>query len=128
YPARLLRDLTLKHGRQQSFVFESEVMIETARRGVRFVFIPIGVAPRVGARTSHFRPVVELVRITKMIVLKLLSRGLYPQGFYRAFIRRPDPIMRLQRMVVTPRAGMADLDSQASQTVPCALPAQEMRS
>ncbi len=128
YPARLLRDLTLKHGRQQSFVFESEVMIETARRGVRFVFIPIGVAPRLGARTSHFRPVVDIVRITKMIVLKLLSRGLYPQGFYRAFIRRPDPIMRLQRMVVTPRAGMADLDSQESQTVPCALPAQEMRS
>ena len=128
YPARLLRDLTLKHGRQQSFVFESEVMIEAARRGVRFVFIPIGVAPRVGARTSHFRPVVDIVRITKMIALKLLSRGLYPQGFYRAFIRRPDPTMRPQRMVVTPRAGMGDLDSQESQTVSCALPAQEMRS
>ena len=128
YPARLLRDLTLKHGRQQSFVFESEVMIEAARRGVRFVFIPIGVAPRVGARTSHFRPVVDIVRITKMIALKLLSRGLYPQGFYRAFIRQPDPTMRPQRMVVTPRAGMPDFDSQEAQTVPCALPAQEMRS
>src|SRR5262249_43815981 len=42
YPARLLRRLTLKHGRQQSFVFESEAVIEAARRGVRFLFISVG--------------------------------------------------------------------------------------
>ena len=116
---------SLKHGRQQSFVFESEVMIEAARRGVRFVFIPIGVAPRVGARTSHFRPVVDIVRITKMIALKLLSRGLYPQGFYRAFIRRPDPTMRPQRMVVTPRAGMGSWTARNRK--PCLAPCRRRR-
>lgn len=106
YPARLLRDLPLKHGQRQSFVFESEVLIEAARRGTRFLFVPISVAPRSGPRQSHFRPVVDIARITKMVALKLLARGLYPQGFYRAFIRR-----RQQQMMSS-----------------CAFPAQELRS
>lgn len=103
YPARLLLDLTLKQGRKQSFVFESEVLIEAARREVRFLFVPVGVTPRLGPRPSHFRPVTDIARITKMVAMKLLARGLYPQGFYRAFIRRRHPIS-------------------------CALPAHEVRS
>lgn len=126
YPARLLRALRLKHGPQRSFVFESEVMIEAARRGVRFLFIPVGVVPRSGHRASHFRPVVDVVRITKMIALKLLSRGLYLQGFYRAFIRHRSRI--LEPMVARPDAGTVELTSQESPTVSCAFPAQEMRS
>lgn len=105
YPARLLQDLTLKHGRKQSFVFESEVLIEAARRGVHLLFVPIGVAPRSGPRTSHFRPVVDIVRITKMVGLKLLARELCPQGFYRAFIRGRHPQMRFKRAVVKSKAG-----------------------
>lgn len=128
YPPRLLRDLTLKHGRQQGFVFESEVMIEAARREVRVVFIPIGVAPRVGAPTSHFRPVVDILRITKMIALKLLSRGLYPQGFYGAFIRRRHPHMMSEDAAVRTVAGRAEPTGNESETVACAVPAHEMRS
>jgi glycosyltransferase involved in cell wall biosynthesis len=126
YPAQLLRAMTLRHGPQQSFVFESEVMIEAARLGVRFRFIPIGVAPRTGPRASHFRPVIDTVRIIKMIALKLLGRGLYAQGFYRAFIlrrsRMPEP------MLLRPKAGLTELTTQDSQSVSCAFPAQEMRS
>ena len=33
YPAELLREVTLKHDRSRSFVFESEIVIEAARRG-----------------------------------------------------------------------------------------------
>ncbi len=35
YPTRFLRQLTLKHGLKQSFVFESEVLIEASRQGVQ---------------------------------------------------------------------------------------------
>ena len=80
YPARLLQDLTVKHGPKQSFVFESEVLIETARRGVRLLFVPIAVAPRLGPRNSHFRPVVDILRITRMVAWKILSNIFYPHG------------------------------------------------
>lgn len=99
YPAQLLQQLTLKHGPKQSFVFESEVLIEAARRGIRFLHVPISVMPRLGARASHFRPVLDIVRITKMVGLKLLARGLYPQGLYRSLIGRSYRQMIAERMV-----------------------------
>lgn len=74
YPARLLRGLTLKHGPKQSFVFESEVLIDAARRGSQCLPVPISVAPRFGARASHFRPVVDILRITRMVSWRILSR------------------------------------------------------
>jgi glycosyltransferase involved in cell wall biosynthesis len=127
YPARLLQESAVKHGRQQSFVFESEVVIEAARRGVPVLFVPVGVAPRVGARTSHFRPVADILKITKMVAAKLLAKGLYPQGFYRAFIRR-NAEARLDRTVVSLKAGVEEPMNQASETASCAFSAQEVRS
>ena len=88
YPARLLRTLTIKHGRKESFVFESEVLIEAGRRGVYCQHVPIQVAPRTGPRRSHFRPVSDIARITAMVAMKLLARGLYPQGLYRSLVGR----------------------------------------
>ena len=127
YPARLLRGLALKHGRPQSFVFESEVLIEAARRGVRFLFVPVDVTPRTGLRGSHFRPVLDILRITHMIARKLLTRGLYPQGFYRAFIRCHLKGM-LARTVVRPKAGMAEPTGRECEVVSCAVSAQEIQS
>ncbi len=80
YPAPLLRGLTLKHGPKQSFVFESEVLIEAARRGVFCQNVPISVVPRLGLRGSHFRPVLDILRIGRMVAWKILSSGLYPHG------------------------------------------------
>lgn len=97
YPARFLRTLTLKHGLKQSFVFESEVLIEAGRRGMQCLHIPITVMPRKGPRASHFRPVVDIVRITTMVARKLLTKGLDPSGFSRAFIRRRHPRMMSER-------------------------------
>lgn len=88
YPARFLRTLTVKHGLKESFVFESEVLIEAGRRGVHCRHVPIHVAPRTGPRRSHFRPVSDIARITAMVGMKLLLRGLYPQGLYRSLVGR----------------------------------------
>jgi glycosyltransferase involved in cell wall biosynthesis len=84
YPVELLREVTLKHDRSRSFVFESEIVIEAARQGVVCRNVPISVLPRSGPRPSHFRPVLDIARITRMVGWKLLSRGMYPAGLYRA--------------------------------------------
>lgn len=85
YPAGLLREVTLKHDRSRSFVFESEMLIEAARKDVACRNVPISVLPRSGPRASHFRPVLDIARITRMVAWKLLSAGMYPAGLYRAF-------------------------------------------
>jgi glycosyltransferase involved in cell wall biosynthesis len=88
YPARLFRVLAIAHDRRRSFVFESEILIEAARLGHRCVMVPIAAVYRPGMRTSHFRPVLDVLRITRMIAWKLLSRAFYPRGFVRAFLQR----------------------------------------
>jgi len=86
YPAELFRKVRISHDRQHGFVFESEILIEAARFGHRCVTVPIAAVYRPGARASYFRQL-DTLRIIRMVAWKLLSRGLYPQGFYRAFLR-----------------------------------------
>jgi glycosyltransferase involved in cell wall biosynthesis len=80
YPAGLLREVTLKHNRSRSFVFESEIVIEAVRRGFQCRNVPVTVAPRSGPRPSHFRPVLDILKITRMVAWKLLSRGMFLRG------------------------------------------------
>ena len=80
YPAGLLREVTLKHNRSRSFVFESEIVIEAARRGFQCRNVPVTVAPRSGPRPSHFSPVLDILKITRMVAWKLLSRGMFLRG------------------------------------------------
>lgn len=87
YPAALFQGLSIVHDRVHGFVFESEILIEAARRGHRIAMVPIAAVYHAGARASHYRHI-DTLRIVRMIAWKLLSRGLYPQGFYRAFLRR----------------------------------------
>jgi glycosyltransferase involved in cell wall biosynthesis len=87
YPAELFRKLRISHDRQHGFVFESEILIEAARHGHRCVTVPIAAVYRTGGRASYFRQR-DTLRIIRMVAWKLLSRGLYPQGFARAFLRR----------------------------------------
>ena len=86
YPAALLRDIKIAHDHAHGFVFESEILIEAARRGIYSVPVAIEAIYARAARPSHFRSVIDVVRITRMVAWKLLSRGLYPQGFVRAFL------------------------------------------
>ncbi|OGW47159.1 MAG: hypothetical protein A2V62_01210 [Nitrospirae bacterium RBG_19FT_COMBO_58_9] len=51
--------------------------------GTSIKMVAVGVAPRMGPRPSHFRPVCDIAKITVMVAGKLLSRGMYPAGLYR---------------------------------------------
>lgn len=82
YPASLLRTIGLKSDKTSSFVFESEILIEAARQGVDCRNVAITVKLRSGSRPSHFRPVVDILRITQMVAWKLLSRGMYLHGLW----------------------------------------------
>ena len=83
YPVSLLRRVKIKHGKVRSFVFESEILIEATRSGHRNLAVPIEALGRPGARPSHFRPVLDIARITCMVGWKLISRGMNPIGLYR---------------------------------------------
>jgi len=96
YPAELLREVSIPHGLAASFVYESEILIEAARR--RFVIrkVPVSVSPRSGSHPSHFRPVLDIVRIARMVAWKLVSRRMHLTAHNRTFKRhwgmaQPEP-------------------------------------
>jgi glycosyltransferase involved in cell wall biosynthesis len=87
YPVELLKQLQLKLDKSKSFVFESEVLIQAAKLGVTSVPIPIAAVYAKAARPSHFRAVMDIVRITRMVAWQLLSRGFCPYHFFNVFIK-----------------------------------------
>ena len=76
YPARVLRDARVRCDRSRSFVFESEILIEAARLGVQARCVPVQVIYNDRARASHFRPVLDIARIVRMVAWRLVSQGL----------------------------------------------------
>lgn len=84
YPARLFALMRRDQFRWDGFVFESEVLIRAAHRGIRSIAVPIpGIYPKT-ARPSHFRPVADIARIVVMVAGQLLRRGFFPQGLWRS--------------------------------------------
>lgn len=88
YPADLLHKLQIRHGKSSGFVFESEVIIESAKLGFLTHPVAISAIYRPGARASHFHPVMDIAKIGIMIAWKLISSGLSPQGLYRSLTAR----------------------------------------
>jgi glycosyltransferase involved in cell wall biosynthesis len=88
YPAGLLRDLSPRAERGPGFVFESEILIEAGRRGIRIADVPVSAVYPERARRSYFRPLLDFARIGRMVAWKLLSRGLYLRGLVRS-LRQP---------------------------------------
>ncbi|HEX20125.1 MAG TPA: glycosyltransferase family 2 protein [Acidiferrobacteraceae bacterium] len=84
YPASLLQQARIKKISGNSFVFESEVLIEAARHGYAILDVPIAAIYEQHARPSHFRPVLDISKIVLMVAWKLFTRGMYLQGLYRA--------------------------------------------
>jgi hypothetical protein len=84
--------VTIPHGRRESFVYESEILIEAARQGFDFQNVAVSVTPRSGASLSHFRPLLDIARIVRMVAWKLVSRGLYLRGLYRICFKRREPV------------------------------------
>jgi glycosyltransferase involved in cell wall biosynthesis len=97
YPASVLSVIDIRNDRSSRFVFESAVLIDAARAG--FVSDSVGISaiyPR-DARRSHFRPVSDVLLITRMIAWKLLSRGFNIPGLLRS--RRGPPRAQQSHMV-----------------------------
>ena len=88
YPAALFARMRVPYGPAESFVFESEILIEAARAGVRVVCVPIDAVYSARARPSHFRPIVDIARIVRMVAWRLITRGLYLQGLVRSLRSR----------------------------------------
>jgi glycosyltransferase involved in cell wall biosynthesis len=88
YPAGLLAQPPVPCGVAASFVFESEILIEAARSGLQVSCVPINATYGAHVRASHFRPVLDIARIVRMVAWRLLARGLYLQGLVRSLRAR----------------------------------------
>jgi glycosyltransferase involved in cell wall biosynthesis len=91
YPAEVLRLVPVAHGPAAGFVFESEILIEAGRRGMRSMAVPVTAIYGRHLRASHFRQVADIARITRMVAWKLLSRGLDLPGLIRS-LRDPERV------------------------------------
>ncbi|MDB5945064.1 MAG: glycosyltransferase family 2 protein [Ramlibacter sp.] len=69
------------------FTFESEILIEAARKGHRTVAVAIPGRYPVQARASHFRPVIDISKIVLMVAGRLLRSGMNPIGLWRSLQR-----------------------------------------
>ena len=72
YPAAVFQSLDVRHDRQASFVFESEVLIAAARAGIDIVFVPISVRYDNPPRPSHLHPLYDIARIGAMLTRRLV--------------------------------------------------------
>jgi glycosyltransferase involved in cell wall biosynthesis len=84
YPASVLSAIDIRNNTSPGFVFESAVLIDAARAGVTSVAVGIPAIYQAGARPSHFRPVIDVLLITRMVGWKLITRGLDLRGLVRS--------------------------------------------
>jgi glycosyltransferase involved in cell wall biosynthesis len=91
YPAALLERLAVRDGRRNSFVFESEVLIEAARIGCYARSISIDTIYGRSPRESHYRAASDTMRIVLMVAGNLIRRGLSPLGLLRSLGLLPHP-------------------------------------
>lgn len=86
YPAALFENLEIATAPDRGFVFESEILIQAAKRGIGVRSVAIDAVYGVAARPSFYRHR-DTWRITRMVAWSLITRGLYLPGLYRAFSR-----------------------------------------
>jgi glycosyltransferase involved in cell wall biosynthesis len=84
YPAEVARCVALRPDLARGFAFESEVLVEAGRLGVRTVAVDIPAIYGIGLRASHFRPVTDVTRIVLMVGGKLLRTWMDPIGLWRS--------------------------------------------
>ncbi|MCK4833435.1 MAG: glycosyltransferase family 2 protein [Gammaproteobacteria bacterium] len=87
YPSELFDGLEMPTRKRDSFVFESEILIKAARRGIECTAVAIPAVYAENARPSHFRGVRDITLITLMVGRSLITRGFYPLGLYRSCIK-----------------------------------------
>ena len=84
YPSQLVRLCRFELSRNRSFVFESEFIIEAARHRFLCTFVPVQTTYPENARPSHFHPVKDIARITRMVAWSLFIRGFFLPGLWRS--------------------------------------------
>ena len=84
YPRAVMQMALGKRVRSSRFTMESEILIEAARLGYRTLAVAIAGHYPAGARPSHFRSASDTLKIVAMVAVRLLAKGLYPQGLWRS--------------------------------------------
>jgi len=77
YPLALAQKIVAKSGR---YAFELEFMVRAAWVGTPIVAVPVKCTYQDGIRNSHFRPVVDLWRITSMNIKLVLQSWFVPRS------------------------------------------------
>jgi len=114
YPREVMRLALGPRVRGSRFTFESELLIEAARRGHPTLAVAIAGRYPVHARPSHFRPVWDITQIVLMVARRLLLGGMAPLGLWRSLrpatvlpgrkiTAGPQPQPERARAVLTPR-------------------------
>lgn len=88
YPATLFENLTIDTRAERGFVFESEILIRAAARGIGVRSVAVDALYATAARPSYYRHR-DTWRITRMVAWSLITRALYLPGLYRAFVNTP---------------------------------------
>jgi glycosyltransferase involved in cell wall biosynthesis len=84
YPAGLLKQMDKHSGLRNGFVFESQILIEAAKRGYYTESIAVDAIYPKGTRASYYRPTQDTLLIIRMVAWQLISRGFYLQGLLRS--------------------------------------------
>ena len=94
YPRQALELVDLA---AQGFVFEAAILIAAVReRGLGVVSVPIEARYHAGARRSHFRPVLDITRITLYTIGRILHYRDIIASYRRSHDRQPcviDPLV-----------------------------------
>src|SRR3990167_40317 len=86
YPMRLLNEC-LKSFHPHKFAFESELLIDSSRRGYRSASIAIHSHYPQNSRSSHYRPFLDTTKIISMVTWKIVSRGFCLPGLLRILLK-----------------------------------------
>jgi glycosyltransferase involved in cell wall biosynthesis len=76
--------------RGSGFTFESEILIEAARRGHPTRSVRMAARYPAGARASHYRAVVDTAKIVVMVAGRLLRQGLSVRGLWNSLRSEPE--------------------------------------
>jgi glycosyltransferase involved in cell wall biosynthesis len=88
YPRELLESVKPSTSARHGFVYETAMLIDGARAGFPCLAVAIDSLYLADARPSYFRPAKDVWEIVRFVAKKILMRGGYPQGLWRAMTRR----------------------------------------
>jgi glycosyltransferase involved in cell wall biosynthesis len=90
YPSALLEAVNAGHGPGRGFTFESEFLVNAARRGYSISFVRISVTyPKNHMTQTHYHHVFDNLRMIRMVVSKLIRRSGDPAAPVRSLRSKP---------------------------------------